>query len=152
MTFSGVVGTSTAARMHTAFVAAANTLPRAQLSACQSLFLQLIQPRAALVLLYHDRQQVLDLLKSQRDSSSDLTSAPDAEAVELLWEECGLTLGDYLTRPAWERFMLQVGGRGEAAGRAQGLRTVQLVGMSLGPNTVAVLLLQEVPCLAQHHH
>lgn len=42
-------------------------------------------------------------------SGSGLQSAPDAEAVELLWEECGIPEGHHLTRSAWERFMLQVG-------------------------------------------
>jgi hypothetical protein len=37
-----------------------------------------------------------------------MPSAPDAEAVELLWEECGIPEGQHLTRTAWERFMLQV--------------------------------------------
>jgi hypothetical protein len=53
------------------------------------------------------RKQVLDLLTSQ-SSSSGLPSAPDAEAVELLWEECGIPEGQHLTRTAWEKFMLQV--------------------------------------------
>lgn len=53
------------------------------------------------------RKHVLDLLMSQ-SSRSALTSAPDAEAVELLWEECGIPEGQHLTRQAWERFMLQV--------------------------------------------
>lgn len=53
------------------------------------------------------RKQVLDLLLSQ-SSGSALPSAPDAEAVELLWEECGISEGQHLTRAAWERFMLQV--------------------------------------------
>lgn len=43
-----------------------------------------------------------------QSSRSALTSAPDAEAVELLWEECGIPEGQHLTRQAWERFMLQV--------------------------------------------
>lgn len=52
------------------------------------------------------RRQVLDLLTSV--SSGSGLSAPDAEAVGLLWEECGIPEGHDLTRPAWERFMLQV--------------------------------------------
>lgn len=68
------------------------------------------------------RQQVLDLLRSQ-GTSSGLQSPPDAEAVELLWEECGLTLGQHLTRAAWERFMLQVRlGTAEAAHNMWGCR------------------------------
>jgi hypothetical protein len=53
---------------------------------------------------------VLDLLRSQRHGGNGLQSAPDAEAVELMWEECGIPEGHDLTRPAWERFMLQVTG------------------------------------------
>lgn len=56
---------------------------------------------------------MLDLLMSL-SSGSGLT-APDAEAVELLWEECGIPEGLDLTRPAWERFMLQVRGRVHAS-------------------------------------
>jgi len=67
-----------------------------------------------------DRQQVLDLLRSQ-GTSSGLQSPPDAEAVELLWEECGLTLGQHLTRAAWERFMLQV--RAQQADQHEGQQT-----------------------------
>lgn len=51
---------------------------------------------------------MLDLLRSQRHGGNGLQVAPDAEAVELMWEECGIPEGHDLTRPAWERFMLQV--------------------------------------------
>jgi hypothetical protein len=65
------------------------------------------------------RRQVLDLLRSLPGPGSGngassgappagLMSAADAEAVELLWEECGIPEGQHLTRGGWERFMLQV--------------------------------------------
>jgi hypothetical protein len=48
------------------------------------------------------------------DSGLMMGGTPDdAEAVELLWEECGIPEGQHLTRAGWERFMLQVGGLGE---------------------------------------